>query len=303
MKLMHYVVNDSTDQNEPWKVIYLEQLKQRYYQPGLLPILLDHSKEPLKQVPDFENVSLPPTVRLALAGDQLRIILKDNKGGIGRVTLFTNGAEVVRDLRTEATGSAAIGTLTIPLARFTARFDTLNLLRVEAYNGEGWLHSRPETVEYRSKRQQRGGKTGSGIAMITSTRDMRLLATVVGTSNVQLRFAHQDAVQMSNGLQLAATALLKPNSVTVTPLITPPDGPAQTNKASIIAALKAAQTLRPQDVFVLYMLGHGVNYSGQDGDFYYLTAGATAADAIYLTDPAIRQQFTLSSQEITALLN
>lgn len=117
----------------------------------MLPILLGHSKEPLRQVPDFESVSLPPTVGLALVGDQLRVALKDNKGGIGRVILFINGAEVVHDLRAEAAGSSPTSTLTIPLSQFAARFDTLNLLRIEAYNGEGWLDSRPETIEYRPK--------------------------------------------------------------------------------------------------------------------------------------------------------
>ena len=80
-------------------------------------------------------------------------------------------------------------------------------------------------------------------------------------------------------------------------------GPQQTTKAAIVKALEAGQQTRPQDMFVLYLSGHGVNYGGQDGDFYYLTAGATSADAAYLNDPAIRQTYALSSEELTRYLN
>ncbi len=304
MNLMHYVVNDSTDRDEPWKVIELEQLKQRYYQPGLLPILMGSSKETLRQVPAFEGVNLPPSIQLSLKDDKLTVKLKNRRGGIGPVSVFINGAEVVNDLRANPVRDVNKNdlTLTLSLNRFANRFDTLNTVRVVALNGANWLRSRPAEISYRPGVTTRGGiaekPSSSGLR-----KTVRLWAVVVGTSNVGLHFAHTDAEQIANGLQLAATELLGPTNVSVQRLVTKPGAPPQSTKADIIKALEAAQKTRPEDLFVLHLSGHAINYGGQDGDLYYLTAGATSADASYLTDPAIRQTYALSSQELTRYLN
>ncbi|GAB3914420.1 hypothetical protein GCM10028803_59850 [Larkinella knui] len=304
MQLMHYVVNDSTDHDEPWKVIELDQLKQRYYQPGLLPILMGFSQEPLRQVPAFEDVALPPSIQLSLKGDELTVKLKNRKGGIGPVSVFINDTEVVEDLRTNPRKDATQTTLAlkVSLARFANRFDTLNTIRVVAANGASWLKSRPAEIPYRVVRTTRGGKAEHS-ASAGERKTVRLRAVVVGTSNVGLRFAHTDAEQLANGLQLAATELLGPANVTVQLLVTKPGSSSQTTKADIVKALEAARQTRPEDLFVLHLSGHAINYGGQDGDLYYLTAGATSADASYLNDPAIRQTYALSSQELTRYLN
>ena len=303
MKLMHYVVNDSTDHNEPWKVIEFEQLKQRYYQPGLLSILVGFSKEPLRQVPTFEGVNLPPGIELSLKGDELTVKLYNRKGGIGPVSVFINGAEVVEDLRTnpkrDVSQNALI--LTLPLIRFANRYDTLNSIRVVATNGEGWLSSRPAEINYRPTVRTRGGEPERSPSSAAKT--IRLRAVVVGTSNIGLRFAHSDAEQIANSLRLAATELLGSANGSVQLLVTKPSGVIQSNKAQIIKALVEAQQTHPEDIFILHLSGHAVNYGGQDGDLYYLTAGATSADANYINDPAIRQTYALSSQELTHYLN
>ncbi len=53
---------------------------------------------------------------------------------------------------------------------------------------------------------------------------------------------------------------------------------------------------KPYDAIVLYFAGHGTNYGGQDGDFYYLTASASNGN---LKDPAIRNNVSISSNELT----
>ncbi|GAB4038380.1 caspase family protein [Spirosoma gilvum] len=306
MKLMHYVVNDPTDNDEPWKVIELDQLKQRYYQPGLLPILMGYKNEPLRQVPTFEGVNLPPSIQLSLKGDELTVKLNNRKGGIGPVSVFINGAEVVNDLRTNPKRDVSQNTLTLalPLARFANRYDTLNTIRVVSVNGEGWLSSRPTEIYYRPVVRTRGrGGEPEKSPLVAVRKTVRLRALVVGTSNVGLRFAHTDAQQIASGLQLAAIELFSPANVAVQLLVSKPGGVAQTTKAEIIKALVAAQQTRPEDIFILHLSGHAINYGGQDGDLYYLTAGATSTDASYLNDPAVRQTYALSSQELTRYLN
>jgi hypothetical protein len=64
-----------------------------------------------------------------------------------------------------------------------------------------------------------------------------------------------------------------------------------------------AKKMKPTDILVVYLSGHGVNFGGADGDFYYLTKEAAGADAAYLADPAIRNTTAISSAELTGLLN
>jgi uncharacterized protein YjiK len=52
MELMHWVVG--------LEVISLNQLKERYYEPNLLPKLLGYNKEPLRDISAFAEVKLPP---------------------------------------------------------------------------------------------------------------------------------------------------------------------------------------------------------------------------------------------------
>ena len=47
------------------------------------------------------------------------------------------------------------------------------------------------------------------------------------------------------------------------------------------------------------LAGHGVTRSGADDGFYYLTCDAQSAE---LNDPAIRQQWAISDQELTAAI-
>ncbi|GAB4038378.1 WD40 domain-containing protein [Spirosoma gilvum] len=305
MKLMHYVVNDSTDHDEPWKVINLDQLIQRYHQPGLLPILIGYKNERLRQVPPFDNATLPPDIKLSIQNDKLVVQLNNQKGGIGSVSVFINGAEIVKDLRKNPKEDSNQETLSLelPLVSFPSHFyaNAPNSIRVVAKNGEGWLRSRPVEIDYKPSIIARGGepeKTPSS----TTLKTVRFRAVVVGTSNIGLRFAHSDAEQIANGLELAATALFSPANVSVQLLVTKPGGVAQTTKAEIVKALEAAQQTKAEDIFVLHISGHAVNFGGQDGDLYFLTALATSADVSYLNDSAIRQQYALSTQELIEYL-
>ena len=305
MKQMYYVVNDPTDRDEPWKVIELDQLKQRYYQPGLLPILMGSRNEPLRQVPAFENVTLPPGIKLSIQSDKLNVQLNNRKGGIGPVSVFINGAEIVEDLRRnpKRNSNQKMLSLELPLAPFTNHFytDAENSIRVVAQNGEGWLRSNPVEISYKPSITARGG-VPEKTPLSVDRKTVRFRAVAVGTSNIGLHFAHSDAEQIANGLTLAASELFGPANVTVQLLVTKPGGLAQSTKAAIVKALVEAQQTKAEDVFVLHLSGHAVNYGGQDGDLYFLTAKAISADVSYLNDPAIRQEYALSCQELIGYL-
>ena len=51
----------------------------------------------------------------------------------------------------------------------------------------------------------------------------------------------------------------------------------------------------------MYVSRHRVNYGGQDEDWYYLIQEAYTGSTSAYNDPAIRQQTTLSSNELVEL--
>jgi hypothetical protein len=94
MDRMHWVVG-----MEP---IDLAQLKERYYEPGLLAKVMGFNKEPLLDVNAFTRVELYPEVTLTAPegeGCRLGIHLTNRGGGIGRVAVWVNGKEVAADAR------------------------------------------------------------------------------------------------------------------------------------------------------------------------------------------------------------
>lgn len=71
-------------------------------------------------------------------------------------------------------------------------------------------------------------------------------------------------------------------------------------RRNVIAGLeKLAERCKPQDILVLYLAGHGLSYGSEAGDFYFLVQDAHTAD---LADPEVRQQASISSEELTAII-
>jgi hypothetical protein len=48
------------------------------------------------------------------------------------------------------------------------------------------------------------------------------------------------------------------------------DGAIRPTRENLAKAFEAARAASPDDLLVVYLSGHGVNYGGQDGDFCYL---------------------------------
>jgi hypothetical protein len=67
---------------------------------------------------------------------------------------------------------------------------------------------------------------------------------------------------------------------------------------NILGALKAfhdGNKVKPSDILIVYLAGHGVTGGGADNSFYYLTSDAQAADSI---DPEVRRQWSVSDLEM-----
>ena len=312
MRSMYFVVTDVKDKEEPWKIIDFNQLKHRYYQPELLPILLGFRNERLRQVPVFDKISLPPGVELSLLKSKLYIQLKNKNGGIGKVSVFIDNTEIIEDARhQEDTGKKGLA-LVIDLNSYDRLINrgADNIIKVVAFNAEGWLSSRPDTIHYNP-----GGIRAKGaVEMNTDNKqfpaNIHLYGIVVGTSDytgnsIDLKYASKDATDFANALTLCSSNLFGKANTTIQLLNSDASTDSlQPAKKNIIQVLNWVSTVAvPEDVLVIYLSGHGVNYGGQDGDFYYLTSTASAADAEYFKDPGIRNAVAISSAELTLMLN
>lgn len=289
MKLMHYVVG--------LEVIELEQLKERYYEPGLLAKIMGFDKGELRDVAAFTEVALYPEINANIEKDRLAIQLTERNGGLGKLSLFINGKEVQEDINPKRQKS-----LNIDLNTFAKYYQpgAGNKIALRAYNAEGWLKSQAYELEYQPAKVVATPLGG------TKTIP-RLYALVVGTSDyagdrLDLRFADSDAEAMAKALKSAGSALFGAEGTMVRLLSTSAKTPADVSSKTNIAKAfdDVAAKAQPADVLVVYFSGHGQAYGdAEKAQFYYLTKDIGSED---LSDPVVRDNYTISSNEFTQWL-
>ncbi len=281
MQLMHYV-----HKNEP---IQLNQLKERYYEPDLLQKILGYNEEPIRNTESFKEVALYPNMQLEITAATLYVELEERTGGIGKVSVFINEKEIVEDANLSREGLVKIN---LKDYHRYMRQDTSNQIGVKVFNEKGWMESRIENIEYQPNDKK-----------FTITKyEPKFYALVIGTSNyrgeaLDLTYADKDAKDMANALELASEELFGAKNAEVLLLNTKQSDGGQPSKKNILAALQAfSAKVKPEDVFLLYLSGHGVNYGSPSSQFYYLTKEIASED---LGDEIIRQNYTISSVEFT----
>ena len=283
------------------EVIDLEQLKERYYEPGLLRKILGYSNEPLRDVQQLGEVKLYPAVNLKLdkTTGKLNVDLSNRGGGIGRTVIYINGKEVVSDARG---GSANPDALTYQVNYNLKNHpyllsDTMNEVTVKVYNKEGYLVSKGFKVGYRSD------------ASATPAERPSLYILAVGVSDytntgIDLKYPSKDAINMEQTLSLGAKRLFGTSKTTSWLLTTESNQsslqPTRKNIISIFDSI--ARRAKSTDVLVVYLSGHGINWGGANGDFYYLTKEAYSASVEAYNDPAIRKTATISGAELVELI-
>jgi len=283
MKLMYYV--------QGLEVIELDQLKERYHEPGLLSKIMGFDKRELRNVAAFDQVALYPEVKATIENDRLAIQLTERNGGLGKLSLFHNGKEIQEDINPNRQKS-----LSLDLNTFIKyyRSDTTNTFALRAYNAEGWLKSQSYELTYTPAKTRRNEKPS-------------LYVLAVGASDyageqLDLRFADLDAEALAKAFSTAGGALFTPERTSVRLLHssakTPADVSAKTNIRLAFADIAAKA--KPEDVVIVFFSGHGLAYGPAEKElFYYLTKDIGSAK---LDDPKVRQEYTVSSEELTQWL-
>lgn len=293
-KMMYYIV----DYQKETVVIGLEQLQERYWQPGLLAAILGLSPYPVRDVGTFDNLPLFPSIEEStrIESDHLHIRLRERNGGMGKLNLIINGITRAEDLNPERKKD-----LKIDLKRFSRflRTDTLNTIELEVYEAKNNLKSGLYPLQYQVSVQKRGEGNEEAPTVNDCQMPRHLYLIVVGTSLYpqgvdSLPSANEDALEMARVLQEAGKQLYD-DRVHLKLLAT--RGGESPSKANIAAAFEAFKSASVCDVLVVFFAGHGSNW-GKDGDksnFYYLTQDITFNK---LNDEGIRKAYAISDQEL-----
>lgn len=310
-KLLHYVVGLET--------LALDQMKDAYYVPGLLSKITKNN--PLPKIELFSKKDLFPDVEFAppKAGQKdLQIKLVNRGGGIGQVQILINGKEFISDARPANFDINAKQPVTLNVSLVNAPWisGAENKIEVVARNAAGSLTNRGTA---------RGAQL-AGATEVKSKPDPNVYAVVVGISDytnddLKLNFAAKDAEDFAKALELGAAKMLGDKSKVHVRLLTSsgdranvkfnvPDAKiAQATKAHIEQAFADFKNAAPNDVFIVYLAGHGIslnlnqNPQQAGGDTYlYLTQEATTTDKSVLAIENSRKAMTVSSDEIKDLM-
>jgi WD40 repeat protein len=264
------------------EIIELEQLKDRYYEPGLLAEVMGFAGGDLRKVEDLDNLEnalAPALIEAVLDGDKINVRIEKRSGGIGAAVVLLDGdIEIIPDANPRRLES-----FVIDLSAYSKYFvDGVNNLSLVFYNAEGWLPSQPYPVKYypggaKGNTSKPADKPLTAAQKTDLALANTLYALVIGTSDyagkeLDLRFPDNDAIAYKEVLELSGTALF--GARMNVKLLTTKAGGIRPTKDAIQAALADfSAKAEPKDILLVYLSGHGTTWpeNSADGQFYYLT--------------------------------
>ncbi len=215
MRLMHWRIGN--------EIVDLTQLKQRYYEPNLLPKLLGVNQQPLRPVPSLIGVKLFPEVSVEkLSQDgKLHLLLKNRGGGIGKLEVRLNGKEIAEDaVARDANRNAEEAETVVDLSNAAILQGAQNKITIVAHNSDNDLASRDITLSF-------------DVAATADAKppDLDLYAIVAGVSHysdsaLDLKYSSKDALDFAKALSIGGTRMFGAQHVHVAVLANAPDGSA-----------------------------------------------------------------------------
>lgn len=275
-------------------IIALEQLKDTYYEPNLLPKLLGFASGELRKPLDISKLGIYPELKIThpnLNNGKLGIEITNKGGGIGRVVLVINGKEVANDVRKIKDGDLPKMGIEYDIQGHPYMYpDKVNKITIKAYNKDGTLGSEPKNILVLPS----GNKS-------TESKP-KIFALIIGSSDyasdeLDLKYAAKDAQDFAAVLRMSSANLIGGDNIKITTLTTTKDKsewPTKTNIKKVFDQYSSEASAR--DYLIVYMAGHGVNSGGENGDFYYLTC--TASDG-KVSNEKTRVNDAISSAEFT----
>ena len=274
------------------EIIDFSQLKARYWLPGLWSKVMEG--EQLPDVKGLQELKLQPKVKFGdLKNGLLPINLTKREGGYGKVTIFINGKEVINDARGNNLDTSKIEqTIFYSIKDHPFLVNGENEIVVKTASADGFVQGRENLFSTFIKKK---------------ISRPQFFGVVIGVgeyanSHINLKYPIQDANAMTKSLQLGAENLFGVDRTFVYSITS--KGSNKPTKANIQVVFETiSKKANPEDVIVIYLSGHGVNWGGDQGDFYFLTSDARASTKSAYADPIIRQTTTISTAEWVEMLN
>ncbi|HJY81283.1 MAG TPA: caspase family protein, partial [Candidatus Binatia bacterium] len=256
--LVGYHLNQGSEQ--AGEFVKADQLLKLFYRPDLVAKRLQSGqeqamREALARIGDVRQVlagGLPPELELLSPAEAqsdgefvLRFKVKDQGGGIGRAVYRVNGQEL--EGRPEGIGIPGQS----PVSRRFPLGPGKSVVSAAVYNGQNQIESRAIQVTVNVRPTGEQSSLYVLAVGITNYRDRAF----------QLKYAAADAAAIKQELEQQGTGLFQ--VVPLTPLL---DRDATVENISK-AFDQLEQKVKAQDIFILYLAGHGAVF---DGEYYFI---------------------------------
>jgi hypothetical protein len=279
--LVGYQLNRGFDQSPDF--VRFEQLFRQFYRPDLVIARLARNEMPIKTAlsqigsvngllatarPPVITVSGPAHTTISHHTYEISGTVEDRGGGLGAIHFRVNGVNI---LGTPRTDSPKLGDGRIVYDEPLDLGPGTNDIQVTATSRDGNLVSVPAEISVTVKE--------------TGASPSRLFGIAVGIDAysdkaMHLNFAAADAGEIKSVLSDEAKGIFFDANIVYLP-----DGAA--TKENIVAAFKQiAPQVRPTDVFVLFLAGHG---TFQDGRYFFVPQDAPFGDDARLTTASLSE--------------
>lgn len=274
------------------EIIEFNQLKDRFWVPSLWQKTINN--EPLPDIRGLDDLKLQPKVEFGdIKNGKITVRLIKRDGGYGKTGILINGKEIITDARgSNFDTSASSQVIYIDLKDHPYLVSGENTITVKSSTSDGFVQGRGASLVYEYDKEV--------------PADVHFYGIVIGISeyinkDINLKFTESDAISMSHAIRIGAENLFGKEKVQIFTLTSKTGSrPDKNNIRSVFDSV--ARKARAEDIILVYLSGHGITYGGESGDFYFLTADATASNSEAYTDEAIRKNNTFSTSEITELL-
>jgi hypothetical protein len=271
------------------EVYGIDQFYAKFYRPELVQLALSGKEVPkgelmtdiAAQKPAPKVQILSPVANSSVDRDSVSVTLQitDTGGGIGRVNIYLNGAQVANDTRgvivkEKAAANEKILSFTIALVYGQ------NEIRVVAFNNENSMESNPARISVNSR---------------TMMRKPNLYALVIGINtyrnqSISLTYAVPDAVAFAGTLKKVADPLFE--KVDIRTLATPE---ATTKEAITKAFEEMRQQVGSNDLFVFYNASHGmVDVVSGEEQYFLLTSNVRLLSSQHISKDALSHKDLVS---------
>lgn len=270
----------------------LAQLRQRYYEPGLLGRILGHHGGVARTVPSLSGLGPPTQVEVEgpTAEGRMTLQLVDRGQGPGRLFVTLNAVDVSARVRAQC---PELGT---------------ERCRVDLSAFPQWAPGRENRIAAEVRHAVTTSRGIDRLVMATGEwtgeePDLWILA--VGTSDYQgdeldLDYAARDATAFADAFSLAGGKAFGESRVHTRLLTTEPG--SRVTRRELVDAFVWLSQASVDDTVVIFIAGHGVAHpdaSGRDEYYYVLPHAKRFRD---VADPHLRPSLTWSGREMADAL-